>query len=72
MGARGVRKGPRPSRLTAVLSGFALLAVGVVAVTSQDDPAELPAGKYVLRMSVTDRNSNKLSMVSLPVEILAK
>ena len=49
MGARGRQKAPRPSRVTAVLSGFALLAVGVAAVQSQNDPPPLPAGTYVLR-----------------------
>jgi hypothetical protein len=35
-------------------------------------PETLAAGKYSLRMSVTDRNSNKIAVVSLPVEIVAK
>jgi hypothetical protein len=33
-------------------------------------PENLAAGKYTLRMSVTDRNSGKISMVSLPIEIV--
>ena len=32
-------------------------------------PENLAAGKYTLRMSVTDRNNGKIAMVSLPVEI---
>ena len=35
-------------------------------------PETLAAGKYTLRMSVTDRNTNKISMVSMPVEIVVK
>jgi hypothetical protein len=35
-------------------------------------PENLAAGKYTLRMSVTDRNTNKISMVSLPIEIVGK
>jgi hypothetical protein len=34
-------------------------------------PENLAAGKYTLRMSVTDRNTNKIAMVSLPIEIVA-
>src|SRR5690349_19397121 len=49
MAARARRKSPRAPRLTAVLSGFALVVVAVAAVESQDEPARLPAGKYVLR-----------------------
>jgi len=35
-------------------------------------PETLAAGKYSLRMSVTARNSNKIAVVSLPIEIVAK
>ena len=35
-------------------------------------PETLAAGKYSLRMSVTDRNSNKIAVVSLPIEIQGK
>jgi hypothetical protein len=35
-------------------------------------PETLAAGKYTLRMSVTDRNTNKISVVSMPVEIVMK
>ena len=35
-------------------------------------PENLAAGKYTLRMSVTDKNSNKISMVSIPVEVTAR
>jgi len=35
-------------------------------------PENLAAGKYTLRMSVTDRTTNKISMMSIPVEITAK
>ncbi len=34
-------------------------------------PDNLAAGKYTLRMSVTDKNANKRSLVSLPIEITA-
>src|SRR5262249_53208988 len=33
-------------------------------------PETLAIGKYTLRMSVTDKLSNKISMVSIPVEIV--
>jgi hypothetical protein len=35
-------------------------------------PETLAAGKYSLRMSVTDRNSNKIAVVSLPIEIVSR
>jgi hypothetical protein len=35
-------------------------------------PETLAAGKYTLRMSVTDRNTNKISMVSMPEEVVVK
>lgn len=35
-------------------------------------PENLAAGKYTLRMTVTDRNTNRISMVSLPIEILVR
>ena len=35
-------------------------------------PENLAAGKYTLRMSVTDKNTNKISMVSLPIELVSK
>jgi hypothetical protein len=35
-------------------------------------PETLAAGKYSLRMSVTDRNSNKIAVMNLPIEIVAK
>jgi len=35
-------------------------------------PENLAAGKYTLRMSVTDKTSNKVSMMNIPVEIIAK
>ena len=35
-------------------------------------PENLAAGKYTLRMSVTDRATNKISMVSIPLEIVPK
>jgi len=33
-------------------------------------PENLAAGKYTLRMSVTDKNASKRSMVSMPIEIV--
>ena len=35
-------------------------------------PETLALAKYTLRMSVTDKQSNKISMVSIPVEIVPK
>jgi hypothetical protein len=35
-------------------------------------PETLAAGKYTLRMSVTDKNTNKISVVSMPVELEVK
>jgi hypothetical protein len=35
-------------------------------------PETLAAGKYTLRMSVTDRTTNKIAVVSLPIEIAIK
>jgi len=35
-------------------------------------PETLAAGKYTLRMSVTDKNTNKISVVSMPVELQVK
>jgi hypothetical protein len=35
-------------------------------------PETLAAGKYILRMSVTDRNNNKIAVVSMPIEITIK
>ena len=35
-------------------------------------PETLAIGKYTLRMSVTDKQTNKISMVSLPVEVVAR
>jgi hypothetical protein len=35
-------------------------------------PENLAAGKYILRMSVTDRNTNKISMMNLPIEIVGR
>lgn len=35
-------------------------------------PENLAAGRYTLRMSVTDRNTNKISMVSLPIEVVTR
>lgn len=35
-------------------------------------PETLAVGKYTLRMSVTDKISNKISMISMPIEIYAK
>ena len=32
-------------------------------------PDNLAVGKYALRMSVTDLNTNKIAVVSLPIEI---
>ena len=32
-------------------------------------PDNLAVGKYALRMSVTDRNTNKIAVVTLPIEI---
>ena len=34
-------------------------------------PDTLPVGKYTLRLSVTDRTTNKLAMTNLPIEIIA-
>jgi len=33
-------------------------------------PDNLPVGKYALRMSVTDKNTNKIAVVTLPIEIV--
>ena len=35
-------------------------------------PENLAIGKYTLRMSVTDKNTNKIAMMSLPLEIVGK
>ncbi len=35
-------------------------------------PDTLAAGKYTLRMSVTDRTTNKIAMINMPVEITDK
>jgi len=35
-------------------------------------PDNLATGKYLLRMSVTDRNTNKIAMVNLSIEIVGK
>lgn len=35
-------------------------------------PESLAIGKYTLRMSVTDKQSNKIAMVTIPVEIVGK
>jgi hypothetical protein len=33
-------------------------------------PDNIPVGKYALRMSVTDKNTNKIAVVTLPIEIV--
>lgn len=35
-------------------------------------PENLAVGKYTLRMSVTDKNTNKIAMVAIPIEVVAK
>ncbi|GAA0638546.1 hypothetical protein GCM10009547_48430 [Sporichthya brevicatena] len=49
MARRARRTGPRPSVLVAGLSGIAVLAAAVVALSPSAEPERLPAGDYVLR-----------------------